>query len=96
VSTAADRFAGLDDYVTDAMEKWQVPGVAIAVVKDGEKVVSRAYGEQRVDARNEPITLDTRFSIASCTKSFTACAIAIRQPRKGTTEDTENTEFDAK
>ncbi|MEZ6060225.1 MAG: serine hydrolase [Planctomycetaceae bacterium] len=76
-ATAEDRFAGVDQYITAAMEKWQVPGLAIEVVKNGETVLSRAYGVRTVDAQNEPVTIGTRFSIASCTKSFTACAIAM-------------------
>ncbi|MCA9052235.1 MAG: serine hydrolase [Planctomycetaceae bacterium] len=77
VGTAEDRFDGIDAYIIEAMEKWQVPGLAIGVVKDGETVLSRAYGVRTVNAQNEPVTIDTRFSIASCTKSFTAYAIAI-------------------
>jgi CubicO group peptidase (beta-lactamase class C family) len=73
---AQDRFAGLDDYIRDAMEKWQVPGLAIAVVKDGEIVLARGYGKRHID-RDEAVTSDTLFSIASCTKSFTAASIAM-------------------
>lgn len=77
VATAEDRFIGVDQYIAEAMEMWQVPGLAIAVMKDGETVLSRAYGVRTVGAQNAPVTIDTRFSIASCTKSYTACAIAI-------------------
>ena len=41
----ADRFAGMDAYVPEAMQKLEVPGLAIAVVKDGEVVLARGYGE---------------------------------------------------
>jgi CubicO group peptidase (beta-lactamase class C family) len=72
----ADRFAGFDDYVRAAMEKWQVPGVAIAVVKDGEVVIARAYGvcERGTDHQ---VTLNTLFPIASCAKSFTAACLGM-------------------
>src|SRR5262249_52337670 len=39
-----DRFSGLDAYIRAAMEKWEVPGLAIAVVKDDEVVLARGYG----------------------------------------------------
>ena len=38
------RWAGMDAYVREAMQKWEVPGLAIAVVKDGEIVLARGYG----------------------------------------------------
>ena len=73
---AQDRFDGLDNYMGEAMEKWQVPGLAIAVVKDGEIVLARGYGNRQI-GRDAPVTADTLFSIASCTKSFTASCIAM-------------------
>src|SRR5688572_2547490 len=75
-SHAQDRFAALDDYVNEAMDKWQVPGLAIAVLKDGEIVLARGYGTRHI-GHDEPVTSDTVFSIASCTKSFTAASIAM-------------------
>ncbi|MBI3468668.1 MAG: serine hydrolase [Planctomycetes bacterium] len=78
VSTARadDRFAALDSYVAEAMEKWQVPGLAMAVVKDGEVVLARGYGVRQLGG-DSPVTAETMFSIASCTKSFTAACIAM-------------------
>src|SRR2546423_10827474 len=73
---AADRFDGLDAYVREAMQKWEVPGLAIAVVKDDELVLARGYGICQVGSDRE-VTKDTPFSIASCTKSFTAACIGM-------------------
>jgi CubicO group peptidase (beta-lactamase class C family) len=75
-SLAQDHFAGFDKYVGEAMEKWQVPGLAIAIVKDGEIVFARGYGNRQL-GRDLPVTPDTEFPIASCTKTFTACCIAM-------------------
>src|SRR5262249_36504694 len=36
-----DPFTGMDPYIHAAMEKWEVPGLAIAVVKNGETVLAR-------------------------------------------------------
>jgi CubicO group peptidase (beta-lactamase class C family) len=72
----ADRFDGLDGYVREAMQKWEVPGLAIAVVKDDELVLARGYGICRVGS-DRAVAKDTVFSIASCTKSFTAACIGM-------------------
>lgn len=73
---ADDRFAGMDAYIREAIQKFEVPGLAIAVVKDGEVVFARGYGVCEVDG-DQPVTKDTVFSIASCTKSFTATTIGL-------------------
>jgi CubicO group peptidase (beta-lactamase class C family) len=52
---AEDRFAGLDRYILDAMEKWQVPGLAIAVVENGELVLARGYGVRQI-GRDVPVS----------------------------------------
>ena len=46
-SLAGDAFAGIDAYVEAAKEKWSVPAVAMAVVKDGQVVLVRGYGMRR-------------------------------------------------
>src|SRR5262245_44026228 len=73
---AADPFEGIDEYLREAMAKWEVPGLAIAVVKDGEVVLARGYGVREIGT-DRPVAADTVFSIASCTKSFTAAAIGM-------------------
>jgi CubicO group peptidase (beta-lactamase class C family) len=73
---AADPFAGLDAYVEDAMKTWEVPGLAIAVVKDGETVLARGYGVCELGG-HRAVTADTVFPIASCTKSFTAACVGM-------------------
>src|SRR5262245_22920996 len=66
----------MDPYVRKAMEKWQVPGLAIAVVKDGEVVLARGYGVCE-RGKDRKVTPDTVFPIASCAKSFTAACVAL-------------------
>ncbi len=72
----ADRFAGMDPYIREAMQKWEIPGLAIAVVKDGELVLARGYGICEL-GKDRKVTKDTVFPIASCTKSFTAACVAM-------------------
>ena len=73
---ADDRFAGLDPYVAAAMQRWEVPGVALAVVKDGELVLARGYGLCELGT-NRIVTPETAFDIASCAKTFTAASLAL-------------------
>jgi CubicO group peptidase (beta-lactamase class C family) len=71
-----DRFAGLDAYVREAMQKWQVPGLAIAAIKDDRLVLARGYGVCEIGG-HRPVTENSIFSIASCTKSFTAACLGL-------------------
>jgi CubicO group peptidase (beta-lactamase class C family) len=73
---AADPFAGMDPYIHQAMKKWEVPGLAIAVIKDDKVVLLRGYGVGELGT-DRKVTGDTPFTIASCTKSFTATALAM-------------------
>src|SRR5260221_14639818 len=66
----------LDHLAADVMADWKVPGVALAVVQDGEVALMRAYGLRDAEAEL-PVTSATQFVICSITKSFTAAAIAL-------------------
>lgn len=72
----SDRFAGMDPYIRAALEKWQVPGLAIAVVKDGEIVLVRGYGLCEIGTERK-VTGETAFNLASAAKPFLAIAVAI-------------------
>jgi CubicO group peptidase (beta-lactamase class C family) len=67
---------GLDAYVTQAMHDAEVPGLAIAVVKDDAIVFAKGYGVRKL---GEPAPVDehTLFAIASTTKAFTAAALGM-------------------
>jgi CubicO group peptidase (beta-lactamase class C family) len=66
----------LDRYIARVMRTFTVPGLAVAIVKDGRVVVTRGYG---VRTLGEPAPVDARtlFGIASNTKAFTATALAL-------------------
>jgi CubicO group peptidase (beta-lactamase class C family) len=66
--------SGLDDYVRAAMTQWKVPGLAVAVVKDGQIVVARGYGVREL-GKPDRVDADTLFDIGSNTKAFTAAAL---------------------
>tara|TARA_R110002020_G_scaffold18983_9_gene65784 strand:+ start:3942 stop:5471 length:1530 start_codon:yes stop_codon:yes gene_type:complete len=67
---------GLDDVVQRTRDTFDVPGIAIAIVKDGEVVMARGFG-QRDQRTGEPVDAQTRFAIASQTKAFTSAALSI-------------------
>lgn len=76
----------LDAYIRKGMADWQIPGLAIAVVKDGKVVVSKGFGtREAVTAANdeqEPVDENTLFLIASNSKLFTGTAIAKLEEEK--------------
>jgi len=67
--------ADLDSYVANSMKTFDVPGIAVAIVKDGKVVVAKGYGVRKL---GDPTPVDeyTMFGIASITKSFTTAALA--------------------
>lgn len=65
---AFDRIMG------DALKARNIPGGALAIVKDGKLVLARGYGLANVKTR-EPVALETLFSTASVTKTITAAAV---------------------
>ena len=69
------RLDRIDEYVESAMAKWEVPGLALAIVKNGELLLARGYGVREFGTATA-VDAETLFPIASCTKAFTAAAIA--------------------
>ena len=71
----------LDIYVNRALREWQIPGVAVAVIKDGRIAVMKGYGIQDMET-GVKIDTNTLFMIGSNTKAFTATALAILDAEK--------------
>ena len=65
-----------DDYVEAVRTRFDVPGVAVAIVKDGQVVLERGYGVRQM-GRPEPVEADTLFAIASNSKAFTAASLSM-------------------
>jgi len=68
--------ADLDSLVARAMAEFGVPGLALALVQDGQVVVTRGYGVKEL-GRPDPVDERTLFGIASHSKAFTAAALAL-------------------
>jgi D-alanyl-D-alanine carboxypeptidase len=64
----------LDDFVKGAMERENIPGLSLAVLKRGEIIKCKGYGVADIDLK-APATPDTVYQLASVTKTFTATAI---------------------
>ena len=61
--------------LTRQLQKWDIPGCALTVVKDGEVLFAGGIGSR--DNNGAPVTEYTLFQIASCTKAFTATLAAV-------------------
>jgi len=66
----------IDALVTDAMQEFSVPGVAVGVIKDGVVVHAAGYGVRELGLA-DPVDLQTMFRIASTTKAVTTASLAI-------------------
>ncbi|MEO5934093.1 MAG: serine hydrolase domain-containing protein, partial [Duganella sp.] len=66
----------LDADVNRVLKTFDVPGIAVAIVKDGKVVTARGYGVRKLGAP-EPVDGKTLFEVASNSKAFTAAALAM-------------------
>jgi CubicO group peptidase (beta-lactamase class C family) len=67
--------ADLDAYVTRVLKTFDVPGLSVAIVKDGKVVLAKGYGVRKLGALT-PVDENTLFGIGSNTKAFTSAALA--------------------
>lgn len=65
----------IDKYIEQARQDWNVPGMAVAIVKDGEVVLSKGYGVKEL-GKKPKVDDNTQFAIASNSKAFVASCIA--------------------
>jgi CubicO group peptidase (beta-lactamase class C family) len=68
--------AQLDDLVGKTQTTFNVPGIAVAIIKDGKVVISKGYGVTNINS-NQKVDGNTLFGIASNSKAFTSSALAI-------------------
>lgn len=64
----------IEKTIPNLMEKGRIPGLSIAVVREGEVIYANGFGARDFE-RNLPATSDTLYGIGSVTKSFVALAI---------------------
>lgn len=82
----------LDNYVNREMARWKIPGIAIAIVKDGIPVVIKGYGVREA-GKPEKVNDQTLFQIASNTKLFTATCLSLLNSKKRISLDDKITKW---
>lgn len=71
----------LDNYMQTQMAAWDIPGVAVAIIKDGKPLLMKGYGVTEKGG-SQPVNEHTLFLIGSNTKAFTATAMAMLDQQK--------------
>ena len=74
IAPAAVRADAVDNYIAAKMAEKSIPGLALAVIRDGHVIKEKAYGYANLELK-APVTLQTSFPWASTTKIFTAVAL---------------------
>jgi CubicO group peptidase (beta-lactamase class C family) len=68
-------FKALDKYISQTQKDWNIPGLSVGIVKDGNIVFEKGYGQMDVNKKQQPDE-HTLYAIASNTKAFTAAIMA--------------------
>jgi len=76
LAAQADPTARADAWIRQQLAARKIPGMSVAVVRDGRIVFQRAYGLANVELK-VPVTTATRFIIASTTKAWASTAILM-------------------
>jgi CubicO group peptidase (beta-lactamase class C family) len=71
-----EQLSEIDAYAQKVQKDWNVPGMAIAIVKDDKVVFAKGYGVQKIGT-NDRVDENTLFAIASNSKAFTTASLAM-------------------
>ena len=71
------RLMYADKVIDNAIDAKEIPGAVLAVVKDGKMAYLKAYGNKRVEPYVEPMTTNTIFDMASCSKSMSTAVCTM-------------------
>lgn len=82
----------LESYIKNGMQNWDIPGLAIAIIKDGKPVLMKGFGVRDIET-GEPVDENTLFFIASNTKLFTGTALAQLEYNKKLSLDDKITKY---
>jgi D-alanyl-D-alanine carboxypeptidase len=75
-ATVAVRADKVDDYVKAEMQKQHIPGLSLAVIRDGKIIKAEGYGLANVEL-NVPAKAETVYKIGSISKQFIATGIML-------------------
>ncbi|MEP7037160.1 MAG: serine hydrolase domain-containing protein, partial [Acidobacteriota bacterium] len=74
---AQDAIAGkVDEFIKSEMQKQRIPGVSLAIVKNGKLIYAKGYGLANVELQ-VPVKPETVFQSGSVGKQFTATAVMM-------------------
>ena len=76
VTPLDQKIKEFDLYVENGRKQWEVPGLALAVVKDGKVIFKKGYGVREL-GKPEAVNTETLFACASTTKAMTATCMGI-------------------
>lgn len=65
----------LEKYIKKSFKSWEIPGMAIAIVKDGKIIYKKGFGVKDINKKDK-VDDETLFAIASNTKAFTSAALS--------------------
>ncbi len=71
-----DPVTELSSFLSKAQEDWEIPGLAVAVVKDDKIIFAEGFGTREV-GKDLPVSASTLFAIGSTTKAFTSVVIGM-------------------
>lgn len=81
----------IDSLVEKTLTTFNVPGIAVSVIKDGKIIHLKGYGVRSIKT-NQKVDENTLFGVASNTKAFTAAALGMLVDEKKITWDTKVTD----
>lgn len=74
--TEAEKILQLSAFIERGMSSWEIPGLAVSVVKNGKIIFQKGFGLKDIQ-RQEAVDEHTIFGICSTTKAMTAFTLAI-------------------
>jgi CubicO group peptidase (beta-lactamase class C family) len=76
VFAQSDPLNNIDFYIENSMAEWQIPGLAMAIVKGDKVIFNKGFGIRDIN-KTDGVDEYTQFAIASNTKAFTAHALGL-------------------
>lgn len=70
------KISEFEAYIIKSQKEWEVPGLAVALVKDGKVLLAKGYGVREL-GKPEPVNAQTLFACASTTKAMTAACMGM-------------------
>lgn len=83
VGLDARRLKNADQAIQLAIDKKEIPGAVLAVVRKGKMAYLKAYGNKQVFPTVEPMDVNTVFDLASCTKPLATAISAMILSERG-------------